>query len=47
MKKKLERLRHLFDCYVRNVHIYDLGTNPDRWKSEDILKQEDEECTKT
>lgn len=34
MKEKLEKMRHWFDCHIRNTHIYDLGTDQDRWKEE-------------
>jgi hypothetical protein len=34
MGNMIEKLKHWFDCYVRNIHIYDLGYDYGRWKKE-------------
>lgn len=31
---RTEKIKHWFDCNIKKEHIYDLGTNPERWEEE-------------
>lgn len=31
---KIAWFKHWIDCNIRDEHIYDLGTNPERWETE-------------